>query len=182
MTVLTEALLELKNKLNLQYIDLDVGAVSLNNVHAEADALADIKTETCTSECVTFFNSIPHYVVPELPVPTGTITFGLASRGYTAISQPFNYSGTDATHYTATVDDVSIGNVTSPILLTNLDPNTSYEISVTPVSVYGEGTEATTTVTTVAIGVLVTNGVGNVSTGVITFGTPTVTTTTITQG
>lgn len=181
MIVLTDALAELKNKLNLQYIDLDVGAVSLNNVHVEADDLANIKTETCTSGCVTTFNGVPQYVVPELPIPTGVITFGIPKRGYTAISQPFSYSGTDASHFTATVDDVSIGIVTSPILLTGLDPNTSYEISVTPVSVYGEGTEATTNVTTVAIGVLVTNGVGSVSTGIITFGTPTVTTTAITQ-
>lgn len=44
MTVLTDVLAELKNKLNLQYIDLDVGAVSLNIVHVEADGLANIKT------------------------------------------------------------------------------------------------------------------------------------------
>lgn len=100
MTVLTDALTELKNKLNLQYIDLDVGAVSLNNLHTETNSLANIKTETCISECVTAFNSVPQYVVPELPLPTGNITFGTPKRGYTGISQPFSYSGTDATYYT----------------------------------------------------------------------------------
>jgi len=174
MTVLTEALLELKNKLNLQYIDLEGGAVSLNTVQAETANLADIKTETCTSECVTFFNSIPHYVVPELPVPTGTITFGVPKIGYTAISQPFSYSGTDATHYTATVDAVSIGAVTSPIELTGLTPDTTHTIAVTPISVFGgRGTEASTNVTTHALDTFVPVGVGAKPIGVITFGTPT---------
>lgn len=181
MSMLSDALTDLKNKVDLPHIDLEAGASILATRQLEVANLAEIKTETCTSECVTFFNSIPHYVVPELPVPAGTITFGLASRGYTAISQPFSYSGTDATHYTATVDDVSIGNVTSPILLTGLNPNTSYEISVTPVNVYGEGTEADTSVSTYALGTYVPVGVGALPTGTITFGVPTKDTESISQ-
>lgn len=181
MTVLTSALTKLKNKLNLQYIDLDVGAVSLDNLNVEITNLADIKTETCTSECVTAFNSVPHYVVPELPIPTGTITFGLASRGYTAISQPFSYSGTDATYYTATVNGVSVGVVTSPIELTDLSPSTTYTIAVTPMSIFGSGDEASTDVTTYALDTPITTGVGATAQGVITFGSVTKDTSSISQ-
>lgn len=182
MSMLSDALTDLKNKVDLPHIDLEAGASILATRQLEVANLADIKTETCTSECVTFFNSIPHYVVPELPVPTGTITFGLASRGYTAISQPFSYSGTDATHYTATVDAVSIGVVTSPIVLTGLTPDTTYTIAVTPMSVFGgRGTEASTNVTTHALDTFVPVGVGALPTGIITFGTPTKDTETISQ-
>lgn len=181
MTVLTSALTELKNKLNLQYIDLDVGAVSLDNLNVDITNLAGIKTETCTSECVTAFNSVPHYAVPELPIPTGTITFGLASRGYTAISQPFSYSGTDATYYTATVNGVSVGVVTSPIELTDLSPSTTYTIAVTPMSIFGSGDEASTDVTTYALDTPITTGVGATAQGVITFGSVTKDTSSISQ-
>ena len=181
MSMLSDALTDLKNKVDLPHIDLEAGASILATRQLEVANLAEIKTETCTSECITAFNSIPHYVVPELPIPTGTITFGLASRGYTAISQPFSYSGTDATYYTATVDAVSIGVVTSPIVLTGLTPDTTYTIAVTPMTVFGEGTEASTNVTTHALDTFVPVGVGSLPIGIITFGTPTKDTETISQ-
>lgn len=181
MSMLNDALTALKTKINLQHTDLAVGASSLDTVAVSVGILADIKTSTCISECVTAFTSVPQYVVPELPVPTGTITFSTPSKGYTAITQPFSYSGTDATYYTATVNGVSIGAVTSPISLTGLDPDTNYTIAVTPQTIFGSGTEASTTVHTYALTSLIINGVGAKPIGVITFGSVTKDTSSISQ-
>lgn len=80
--------------------------------------------------------------------PLGVITFLTPTVSITTILQPFSYSGSDATHFTATLDGVSLGTVVSPIDLTGLVADTAYVIEVTPVNLIGNGTPADTTVTT----------------------------------
>lgn len=47
MSMLTDALIALKTKINLQHIDLTVGASSLDTIAVSVGTLADIKTSTC---------------------------------------------------------------------------------------------------------------------------------------
>ena len=96
-------------------------------------------------------------------------------------SQPFTYTGTDADSFTAKVDGVSIGTVTSPINLTGLTMGTLYVIEVTPVNTYGVGTPASTSLTTLdwALNQFPTGGTA--SAGFISFGLADVTEHTITQ-
>lgn len=97
--------------------------------------------------------------------------FGTPTIGNTTISQPFTYGGTGATSFTAKLDGVSIGTVVSPIELDELTEDTEYEITVAPVTSYGVGSPVSVNVRTTDVE----------PTGTITFGTPTITITTITQ-
>lgn len=182
MAALKEALIQLAQTVDFQYLNMASKGTELEAQELEFAVLAAIRDDECVCECSTGFDSGVSFNLPiQFPPPTGTITFGTPARGYTAISQPFTYSASDATHYTARVDGLFIGVVTSPILLIDLAPDTAYVIEVTPHNNYGAGTPAETTVSTVAIGQTVTSGVGAAGEGAITFGTPSIATETISQ-
>lgn len=86
---------------------------------------------------------------PPLPLaPQYFVVFQTATGGTTTISQPFTYEGADYDSFIATVNGVSIGTVTSPIDLTDLEEDTDYVITVTPVNTEGIGYTSQTTVHT----------------------------------
>lgn len=184
MATLVDALTQANTIIDLKHNTLPALASKLEVLQGKLKVLSDIKADGCISHCVTDFHSLPAYHIPELPVPTGNVVFGTPTRGYTTISQPFTYSGTPSSYFMAKVDGVSIGVVTSPINLTGLTQDTNYVIEVTPKNVYGEGDAASTTVRTLKVAVDAGSGgsgAGAGFTGIITFGTPTITETTITQ-
>ncbi len=96
---LKTVLISLNAVSNLEHISLEEQGTLLENSMQEFKDLATI-SEPCINSCSTNFDASPTYVLPTIPIPTGNITFGTPKRGYTAISQPFSYSGTDATYYT----------------------------------------------------------------------------------
>ena len=177
---LKTALIELNAVSNLQHINLGEQGTLLENSMQEFKDIAAIG-EPCIDSCSTIFDPSPTYVLPYAPVPEGTIVFGTPTKGYTALTQPFTYTGTDADSFTAKVDGVSIGTVTSPINLTGLTMGTLYVIEVTPVNTYGTGTPASTSLTTLdwALNQFPTGGTA--SAGFISFGLANVTAHTITQ-
>lgn len=177
---LKTALIDLNAVSNLQYVSLEAQGTLLENSMQEFEDIAAIG-EPCINSCNTIYDPSPTYVLPYAPVPEGTIVFGTPTIGYTALIQPFTYTGTDADSFTAKVDGVSIGTVTSPINLTGLTMSTLYVIEVTPVNTYGTGTPASTSRTTLdwALNQFPTGG--TVSAGFISFGLADVTEHTITQ-
>ena len=180
---LKTALIELNAVSNLQHINLGEQGTLLENSMQEFKDIAAIG-EPCINSCSTNFDVSPTYALPTIPIPNGTIIFGTPTIGYTALTQPFTYTGTDADSFTAKVDGVSIGTVTSPINLTGLTMGTLYVIEVTPVNTYGVGTPASTSLTTLdwALNQFPTGGTGGtVSAGFISFGLADVTEHTITQ-
>jgi hypothetical protein len=187
MATFKNALTELQEQVELSYVDLEKQGEDLENAIEVFADIAAIKEDICLGECVTNYNSKPTYVLPVLPNPTGSIVWGNPTKTTNSISQPFSYTGTDATHYLGKVDGVAIGNVTTPINLTGLTASTAYLISVTPVNAFGLlGIEASTTVTTLASsggggGGSGGGGGGAAPLGLITFLTPTVGVTTILQ-
>ena len=89
--------------------------------------------------------------VQTLPPPVAPqyfVVFQTPTVGITTISQPFTYEGADYDSFIATVNGVSIGTVTSPIDLTDLEEDTNYVITVTPVNTVGAGYTSQTTVHT----------------------------------
>lgn len=87
--------------------------------------------------------------LPPLPLaPQYFVVFQTPTVGATTISQPFTYEGADYDSFIATVNGVSIGTVTSPIDLTDLEEDTDYVITVTPVNTEGIGYTSQTTVHT----------------------------------
>lgn len=180
MGTLKNTLIELKELIDLAYVDLEQQGTFLESVSQEYSVLASVG-EPCINSCNTNYDSSPTYVFPSIPTPNGVIVFGTPLVGYTAINQPFSYTGTDANSFTAKVNGVSIGTVTSPINLTGLVMGTLYTIEVTPINTHGTGTPASTNVTTLdwALGQLPTNIGGSL--GFITFGVATVSDTEITQ-
>lgn len=177
---LKTALIELNAVSNLEHISLEEQGTLLENSMQEFEDIAAIG-EPCINSCNTIYDPSPTYVLPIAPVPEGTIIFGTPTVGYTALIQPFTYTGTDADSFTAKVNGVSIGTVTSPIDLTGLTMGTVYLIEVTPVNTYGTGTPASTSLTTLdwALNQLPTSS--GASEGFVSFGEPYVTVSTITQ-
>jgi hypothetical protein len=177
---LKTALIDLNAVSNLEHISLEEQGTLLENSMQEFKDIAAIG-EPCINSCSTNFDTSPTYALPTIPIPNGTIAFGTPTVGYTALVQPFTYTGTDADSFTAKVNGVSIGTVTSPIDLTGLTMGTLYLIEVTPVNTYGTGTPASTSLTTLnwALNQLPAGSGG--STGFISFGLADVTAHTITQ-
>ena len=177
---LKTALIDLNAVSNLEHISLEEQGTLLENSMQEFKDLAAIG-EPCINSCSTNFDMSPTYVLPTIPTPDGTIVFGTPTIGYTALVQPFTYTGTDADSFTAKVNGVSIGTVTSPINLTGLTMGTLYVIEVTPVNTYGVGTPASTSLTTLDWALNQLPTVSGGSAGYVSFGLANVTAHTITQ-
>lgn len=98
--------------------------------------------------------------------PAGTITFGAATKTGTTITQPFVYSAGDATGFQYRVDGAGlwVDIAASPVSLTGLTESTEYTIEVRAVNEDGQGTAASTSVTT--------NASTSAPTGTVTIGTP----------
>lgn len=183
VTALKDALIQLAQSINFQYVNLTVVGTQLEQQKIEFAALAEIQDEGCVCICTGSF-IIPPYTLPSPPTPTGVITFGTPSRTTTTINQPFTYSGSDATGYRYKLNSGTQLTTVSPVNLTGLTPSTTYNIQVAAYNAAGTGTWASTDVMTLAEsggGGTGGGGGGGDSNFTITFSTPTITTTTIDQ-
>lgn len=183
---LKTALIDLNAVSNLEHISLEEQGTLLENSMQTFKDIAAIGNPCINSfstyfNCSTNFDPSPTHVIPIIPIPNGIIVFGTPTIGYTALIQPFTYTGIDADSFTAKVNGVSIGTVTSPINLTGLTMGTLYLIEVTPVNYFGTGTPASTSLTTLdwALNQLPTGSC--YSEGYVSFGLPYITSTTISQ-
>lgn len=98
-----------------------------------------------------------------LVVTTLEITFGTPIVTLFTIEQPFSYNGTAPLGFVYRINGVFLGAVESPIVLTQLPEDTSFEIQVVVYTEDDTGVSAETTVSTLAS--------IEPPTGVITFGT-----------
>lgn len=92
------------------------------------------------------------YVPPPPPpppqVPQGTISFPSPTKTDTTISQPFTYSASDFTGFYYKLNNGAQLSASSPIALTGLTAETTYNIKVAAYNATGTGTWYETNVTT----------------------------------
>lgn len=102
-----------------------------------------------------------------IPVPAGTITFGVPAASPYSYSQPFTYDANDHTGFEYRIDGGPWQSGSSPVSSGTATAQTTYTIEVRAVNSSGPGQIALTTVTTLPM--------ASVPAGTITLGLPTVT-------
>lgn len=112
----------------------------------------------------------------DIVAPTGTVTMGTATLTTNSISVPYTYSGTDPTGFQERIDGGTWASSTSPVELSNLNEGQSVVIEVRAVNSAGGGTITSTTLTTE-----VSEADPLAPQGEVSFGSPTVGTTSISQ-
>lgn len=176
MTALKDALIQLSETVELQYLNLTVKGDELEGLLPVFSTLGDIKDEGCICDCVTGYNMRPSYHLPALLAPVGVITFGTPTRLSDALSVPFSYSESDADGYYYKLDGGSQFTTVSPVALEDLNHTTTYSIQVAAYNAGGVGTWYALDVDTLGIAPSPASGGAY-----LTFGTPTIGVTTISQ-
>lgn len=183
MSALTLAISEIVEIVDFQHTNVLDHVNTLEHLQTSLEAIAALQDPVLDDLCY----AVPDYLLPlsctfTPPNTSGEITYGTPTVTSTTISQPFTYSGTNATNYILSINGSPSGYVSSPVYLTGLTPSTTYEILVTPVVSTGTYITNATNVTTLSSssgggG----SGGGVAESGTIVFGTATTTQTTIEQ-